>query len=78
MTQHFNSKITTKATKSRQSRDYRDSKITTKATKSRQYGASSVCGAKAVVAIITPAVKEPSSRLNPSLSLHWKYTSAIS
>jgi len=34
---------------------------------------SSVCWARSVVAIITPAAKEPNSRLNPSLSLHCKY-----
>lgn len=33
---------------------------------------SSVCWARSVVAIITPAAKEPSSRLRPSLSLHWR------
>lgn len=32
---------------------------------------SSVCWARSVVDIITPAAKEPSSRLSPSLSLHW-------
>lgn len=32
---------------------------------------SSVCWPRSVVDIITPAAKEPSSRLKPSLSLHW-------
>lgn len=35
---------------------------------------SSVCWARSVVDIITPAAKEPSSRLKPSLSLHWNDT----
>jgi hypothetical protein len=32
---------------------------------------SKVCCAKSVVDIMTPAMKEPNSRLRPSLSLHW-------
>lgn len=34
---------------------------------------SKVCWPKSVVDIITPATKEPNSRLRPSLSLHWKW-----
>lgn len=32
---------------------------------------SRVCWARSVVDIITPAANEPSSKLSPSLSLHW-------
>jgi len=38
---------------------------------------SSVCWPRSVVDIITPAAKEPSSRLKPSLSLHWNETTNI-
>lgn len=38
---------------------------------------SKVCWARSVVDIITPAAKEPNSRLSPSLSLHWNHTKLL-